>query len=141
MASSFAAEVYVLGLVELRTGAADPTAGGGVAAPIGSLYLRTNGTVWIKTGAAAIAWSLISSGNAQAFSYVADGTEGSSFNVALPATRANANYLVFVNAGDMDAALAVTIPTTGRMATQFPVLTTSAVVVGDTFEFLVIDPT
>jgi hypothetical protein len=41
-------------------GTADPSAGGGLAAPEGSTYMRyvaTAGELWLKTGAAAIAWS------------------------------------------------------------------------------------
>ena len=45
---------------EVRSGTADPSAGGGVAAPIGSAYLRSNGTIWRKTGAAATNWVLTS---------------------------------------------------------------------------------
>jgi hypothetical protein len=43
---------------KLFDGNADPSAGGGVAAPIGTLYLRTGtGQIWQKTGAADTAWT------------------------------------------------------------------------------------
>lgn len=41
-------------------GTVDPSAGAGVAAPVGSQYLRNNGGVgefWLKTGAANVAWT------------------------------------------------------------------------------------
>lgn len=55
-------EIINLGAVELLQGAADPSAGAGVAAPIGSTYYRTTGQQWIKTGAGNTAWSLLGSG-------------------------------------------------------------------------------
>lgn len=134
---------FGLGAVVLLSGSADPSGGGGVVAPQGSLYLRSGGTpqAWLKTGPGATDWSLLSSGNAQRFTFTAAGGEGSSFNVALPATRANANYQVFSSMGDVTAALAITTPETGRTTTEFPVLTSSAVTAGDKIEFLVVDPT
>jgi len=42
--------------VVINVGATDPTAGAGVAAPVGSLALGTGGQMWLKTGAAATAW-------------------------------------------------------------------------------------
>ena len=44
------------------TGSEDPSAGVGVPAPIGKLYIRdtgTAGTLWIKAGATATDWKLI----------------------------------------------------------------------------------
>jgi len=46
----------------VRAGTADPSAGGGVAAPEGSIYLRFVtgvGEIWLKTAAAATAWTQI----------------------------------------------------------------------------------
>ena len=40
----------------ILSGAADPAAGAGVAAPVGSLYLRTNGTHYAKTSAPNTGW-------------------------------------------------------------------------------------
>jgi len=48
--------------VELFTGDLDPSAGGGVPAPQGSLYLRSNGSAYLKTGVADTAWSLVEAG-------------------------------------------------------------------------------
>lgn len=48
--------------VELFTGDLDPSAGGGVEAPQGSLYLRSNGSAYLKTGVADTAWSLVEAG-------------------------------------------------------------------------------
>lgn len=43
----------------IGSGSADPAAGAGVAAPIGSLYLRTDGTHYAKTGAGDTAWTAL----------------------------------------------------------------------------------
>ena len=46
-------------LANVIYGTADPSAGGGVVAPIGSIYMRDNsstGELWSKTGAADTAW-------------------------------------------------------------------------------------
>jgi hypothetical protein len=52
-----------LGLLHmLKAGTANPSAGGGVASAVGSLYMRDNagsGELWLKTGAAATAWTQI----------------------------------------------------------------------------------
>ncbi len=44
-------------------GSLDPSAGTGVQAPVGAIYLRDdgagNGSAWIKTGAAPTAWARI----------------------------------------------------------------------------------
>lgn len=46
-----------LNLVDLMQQAADPSAGGGIAAAIGSFYLRSGtGQAWLKTGAGNTAW-------------------------------------------------------------------------------------
>lgn len=48
----------------VRSGTADPSAGGGVTAPEGSIYLRfvaAGGEFWVKTGTATAAWQLIAS--------------------------------------------------------------------------------
>lgn len=46
--------------VEIHEVNADPTTGGGVAAPIGSLALLDTSKVWQKTGAGNTAWSRLS---------------------------------------------------------------------------------
>lgn len=51
-------------LVGIFSGTADPTAGAGEAAPIGSLYLRSNGQLWQKTGSANVDWSVLAFGSA-----------------------------------------------------------------------------
>lgn len=58
MSKTFATDNIQLGPVGLLQGSAAPNAGGGVAAAVGSLYLQTNGSQWVKTGAAATAWTL-----------------------------------------------------------------------------------
>jgi hypothetical protein len=58
MALSFKADLILLGnSIELHQGAADPSAGGGVAAPVGSFYYRTStSTLWQKVGSPNTAW-------------------------------------------------------------------------------------
>lgn len=50
------------GAPQVRSGADDPTGGAGVVAPLGSLYMRTNGSVYWKSGAGDTAWTSIGSG-------------------------------------------------------------------------------
>lgn len=57
MSKTFSAEQIRLNLVDLMAAAADPSAGGGVAASIGSQYLRTDGTSWWKTSAPDTGWT------------------------------------------------------------------------------------
>jgi Pectate lyase superfamily protein len=58
MTKVFTAQQIRLNLVDLIEQAADPTAGGGTAAAIGSLVLRNGpGQMWLKTGATNIDWS------------------------------------------------------------------------------------
>lgn len=46
------------GVIELlKTGADDPSDGAGVTATVGSLYLRTTGQLWQKTGEADTDWT------------------------------------------------------------------------------------
>jgi hypothetical protein len=48
--------------VTMRSGSTDPSAGGGVAADVASLYARDNGGVgelWVKTGAADTGWTKV----------------------------------------------------------------------------------
>lgn len=58
-------------------GSADPTAGGGVAAPVGSIYLRTNGTLWQKIGAGDTAWTLVGSAPLSSATPLVDSGTGS----------------------------------------------------------------
>ena len=64
MALNIKADTLEVASANITSGAADPRSGGGTAAPVGSLYLRSNGTAWMKTGAADTDWSQI--GSAQA---------------------------------------------------------------------------
>ena len=64
MANNIKADTLEVASANITSGAADPRSSGGTAAPVGSLYLRGNGTAWMKTGAADTAWSQI--GSAQA---------------------------------------------------------------------------
>lgn len=62
MSKTLSADRVQLGTAapEIFPGAADPSAGGGVVAVQGSLYLRTGPIqLWQKTGAAATAWTQI----------------------------------------------------------------------------------
>lgn len=65
MSDSFATDVLKLAVVELRSGAADPSAGAGVVASIGSLYLRSvTAELWQKTTAPDTGWVLFGGGGA-----------------------------------------------------------------------------
>jgi len=50
--------------VLITSGVIDPTIGGGFEAPIGSIFLRTNGLMYQKTNTADVAWSQFSFGSA-----------------------------------------------------------------------------
>lgn len=66
MADRVQTEVLDLGDAVMLSGTADPTAGAGVTAPEGSLYLRDDGAgtgiLYFKEGAADTAWSEVGSG-------------------------------------------------------------------------------
>jgi hypothetical protein len=49
-------------IAEVHSGSVDPSAGGGVAAPAGSIYLRTTGVIYIKQSATATDWAALSTG-------------------------------------------------------------------------------
>ncbi len=56
MSRSLSTLVLVLGPIELHSGSADPSAGGGVVAPVGSYYWRTDAVQWTKIGAGDTQW-------------------------------------------------------------------------------------
>ena len=47
----------LFGVVKVMSGGVDPSAGAGVAAPVGSAYLSTNGTLYLKTGVTNTDWT------------------------------------------------------------------------------------
>lgn len=49
----------LFGVVKVLSGSLDPSAGGGVVAPQGSIYLSTTNGLYEKTGAAATAWTKV----------------------------------------------------------------------------------
>lgn len=78
--------------------------------------------------------------NPQLFRYTADGTEGDSFTVPLPAARANADYFVFVLQSDYP--IAAKVPNTRRQVgdrtvNDFLFQISSPADEGDEWEFLV----
>jgi hypothetical protein len=60
MASPFAADRIHLGIIDLVSGSADPTAGAGVNAPVGSSYFRSTGDTYQKMGSSDTAWVVTS---------------------------------------------------------------------------------
>lgn len=58
MADNSATDTIQLAVANATSGTADPSAGAGVAAPVGSIYLRSDGTLWNKTGALDTNWVL-----------------------------------------------------------------------------------
>ena len=53
-------EVVLPNSVSLISGTVDPSASG-IDRPIGSIYLRTNGEVWSKTGSTTTSWDKVAS--------------------------------------------------------------------------------
>lgn len=47
----------LFGVAKILSGSVDPSAGGGIAAPVGSIYMSTTAGMWQKTGAGATAWT------------------------------------------------------------------------------------
>lgn len=109
------------------TGAAStvtgPTGGAGVTGPTGN------------TGPAGIG------GNAQRFIYTATAGDGSDFTLALPAARANTNYIVLAACQSVVSIVDFDFPVAGFTTTQIHVITTAALTVGDVIAFEVIDRT
>lgn len=64
MASEYTAQSFAFDVtgVQQLSGAADPSAGAGVAAAIGSIYQRTDGNLWQKTGALDTQWTVNATG-------------------------------------------------------------------------------
>ncbi len=79
--------------------------------------------------------SVVNAGNPQRFLYVATGAEGSSFNVPLPAARADANYIALVNLASSPAGglYLVVAPVAGYAVNQVQLQTSVPVTAGDTF--------
>lgn len=81
MSKIYTADQIRLKLVDLISGTADPSAGGGLAAQLASFYLRQNGgaigEAWLKTGVAATAWTKLANSfawyNVRDYGAVGDG--------------------------------------------------------------------
>ena len=117
----------------------DPTTLTGVAAPVGSIGLLATGgagSLYVKTGAANTAWSLMLAKSAsQTFIYTATGSEGSSFTVTIPVAMASAAYTVQATSETVASLLVYSTPLTGRIAASFPVITSASLTAGDTIQF------
>src|SRR6056297_1412424 len=102
--------------VSVLNGAATPSEGAGVAAPIGSLYLKSDGVSFKKTGAAdtdwqpyseieggGLLWSTISGATTADSSrgYVLD-SSGGTFTVTLPAAPEEGDAIGFAGLGDIE---------------------------------------
>jgi hypothetical protein len=106
------ASMFVGGILDspaLKAGVGDPTSGGGVAANVGSLYMRTNGQLWVKTGAGNTAWTQAGGVPAAAVQIVRvplafDDTAITPFTVYIPSTGEaviwNLSYLSVTEAFD-----------------------------------------
>jgi hypothetical protein len=107
MSKTLAAEQIRLNLVDLIDQAVDPSAGGGVAAAIGSFYVRS-GTpqLWQKTGAAATAWSRLAQAldwkSVRDYGAVGDGVTDDRANIqaAIDDVAAAGGGVVYVPRGD-----------------------------------------
>lgn len=56
MAKPLAVTLLIVNGIYLMAGTVDPSAGAGVAAPVGSIFMRANGTTWLKEDVADTAW-------------------------------------------------------------------------------------
>jgi hypothetical protein len=142
MSKTLASDIFAVGLggPELHAGAADPSAGGGVVAPTGSIYFRTNGTWWRKTAAGNTAWVEDIGAAMAEFVYTASGVEGSAFDVTIPAPftplPAATYYPAYVLESVTDH-VTMSFPTAGgdRTTLKFSVVTSANLTAGDTIRF------
>jgi hypothetical protein len=145
MSTSFSTLVMVLGPIEFHSGAVDPTVGGGIVAPIGSEYWRSDATQWIKTGAGNTAWTSNTNliGSPQRFQYTVTGVEPdlTALVIALPAARATATYEVYISQEQATNILGPAVLTASKTTAQFVLQLTGAATAGDIFNFLVVDRT
>ena len=121
----------------------DPTAGGGFAAPLGSLLMRTDAVfLYIKTGAGNTAWTKIAAGAGQLLTvvYTATGLEGTDFNVSLGVTLPSATYEVYWAPKGVTMIPVLDLPNGGgdRTTMQFRVVTSATLTAGDKLSFLVV---
>jgi len=58
MSKTFASDRVDLGAVALLQGSSDPSSGGGLAAPVGSLFLRSTGQQYLKTSVSNTGWTI-----------------------------------------------------------------------------------
>jgi hypothetical protein len=102
----------------------------------------TTGVVWRCTGGTG--WTLLNAVDTeQRFSYTVTGAEPDKANivVALPAARANALYKVQCTQGTFAALLGQAVPVASRTNAQFVLSLSAMATAGDTFDFIVSDPT
>ena len=83
----------------------------------------------------------IAGGNRQAFIYVATGTEGDSFVVALPAARASVNYIARASGAGLAASLVFDCPTSQYLVDRFRLDCSAAPAAGDHIAITVEDLT
>lgn len=101
MTTRFSAIRLTLNAVELIQDTVDPSAGGGVAAPVGSFYLRSGtGQAWLKTGAGDTAWTQLATGSPQGGEAFGAGTDG---NVTIAAGTTTLTRSMFYNNLTIDA--------------------------------------
>jgi hypothetical protein len=131
-------------------GVADPSAGGGVAAPEGTIYLRfvaTAGQVWIKTGAANTAWSQISTATGPSTirtirRTIVQPADGSDFSVTIAPAMPDDSYNIAPNLVDVQQQVTLSCPDTAagdRTTTAFRVITSAALANNDVLEFTIFD--
>ena len=148
MARPIAANTYVVPnatvLPTITSLHADPTVGGGVAAPLGSILLRTDApSLYIKTGGANTAWTKLvaENQNLRATDYTATGLEGSDFSVAISGAALPTDvYELYWAPKGVAQIPVVDLPDTlvgDRTTTTFRVITSANLTAGDILSFLI----
>ncbi len=132
---------------KLKGGTVDPSAAGGVPAPLGSIYQRTlAGSVqlWQKVDAADTAWSMIAVVGVvlTVFRYTVTGLEAdlTDFFIPLPVARATDTYRVTASLAGVTNIIPFDLPDTvgtDRTTAHFRIVSGSAFTAGDKIDIFI----
>jgi hypothetical protein len=84
-----------------------------------------------------IGGTIVTTGNRQAFIYTATGLEGNSFDITLPAVRADTNYIAQVSGGGLAALKTFDTPRSLYTTTKFHVISSSPMALNDVLNIVV----